>query len=209
MNKVLLKSFIIITFLNLFFLKAYTQNFDIDLLRKINLERNTNLDGTMKFVSNTEGVIGVGVPFSFVAVALIEKDEKLLEKGINMSLALVTNTVNTFMIKHLVNRQRPANTYPDIDAYKSDRYLSFPSGHTSNAFCTVTTLTLNFPKWYIAIPAYTWAGTVAYSRMHLGMHYPSDVFAGALLGIGSSYITFKANQYLKRYYYTKQILRDF
>ena len=44
-------------------------------------------------------------------------------------------------------------------------------------------------KWYVAIPAYLWAGTVAYSRMYLGQHYPSDVLAAAVIGAASSYVT--------------------
>ncbi|KXK42139.1 MAG: phosphoesterase PA-phosphatase-like protein [Bacteroidetes bacterium OLB11] len=196
-------------FLFPFFQILIPKNFDIDLLRKINLNRNTNLDGTMKLISKTDGIIGVGMPVSVLLASYIEKDERLLEIGVNMTLALVANTVNTQVMKQIYNRKRPANTYPDIEAFDSDRRLSFPSGHASIAFCTATSLTLNFPKWYVAIPSYAWASTVAYSRLHMGMHYPSDVLVGALLGAGSAYVTFKANQYIKRYYYTKQIINMF
>ncbi|MDO9339524.1 MAG: phosphatase PAP2 family protein, partial [Bacteroidales bacterium] len=56
--------------------------------------------------------------------------------------------------------------------------------------------TLAYPKWYIIVPSYTWASTVAYSRMDLGVHYPSDVLIGALVGAGSAYLTYKINQKL-------------
>ena len=99
------------------------------------------------------------------------------------------------MLKYSVNRDRPFVTYPDI-IQKSKAIPSFPSGHTSSAFATATSLSLAYPKWYIIVPSYAWAGTVGYSRMHLGVHYPSDVLAGALIGSGCAYLTFKVNQKL-------------
>ena len=76
------------------------------------------------------------------------------------------------------------------------RSPSFPSGHTSGAFSFATSLTIACPKWYIAGPAYIWAGAVGYSRMDLGVHYPSDVLAGAIIGVGSAYLCYKGQQWL-------------
>lgn len=179
------------------------QNNDIELLRKINLQRNTHLDGTMKFISNTEAVIGIGVPVSIVVASYIREDKKLFQKGIDMSLALVTSSASTFILKRIVNRKRPAYTYPDIQAFEIQQNYSFPSGHTSNAFCTATSLSLNFPRWYVIVPSFAWAGVVGYSRMHLGVHYPSDVLAGALLGAGSAYVTYKVDKMLRKYFAKK------
>jgi membrane-associated phospholipid phosphatase len=72
-----------------------------------------------------------------------------------------------------------------------------PSGHTSSAFSTATSLSLNFRKWYVVAPAYTYAAAVGYSRMYLGVHYPSDVLVGALLGSGTAYLTWKINKKLQ------------
>ncbi|MBK7691684.1 MAG: phosphatase PAP2 family protein [Bacteroidetes bacterium] len=176
------------------------QNFDIDILRSIHLNRNTNLDAGMKFISGGEAYIGVGLPVSVVIVSYFKKDKILFQKGVNMSIALATSSLSTFILKRIVNRDRPAFTYPDIRPLEYERYYSFPSGHTSNAFCTATSLSLNFKKWYVAVPAFTWAAAVGYSRMHLGVHYPSDVLAGALLGVGSAYATYKVNKMLKKYF---------
>jgi len=50
-------------------------------------------------------------------------------------------------------------------------------------------LALDYKKWYIVVPAYLWAGSVAYSRMYLGKHYTSDVTGGMIIGIGSGYLS--------------------
>ena len=71
---------------------------------------------------------------------------------------------------------------------------SFPSGHTSLAFSTAASLSIQFNKWYVTLPAYLWAGSVAYSRMYLGVHYPTDVLGGAAVGIGSAYLAHWLNQ---------------
>ncbi len=93
-------------------------------------------------------------------------------------------------IKLAVNRPRPYISYPaDIHPYDaSETGKSFPSAHTSLAFNTAASLAIRFHKWYITVPAYAWATSVGYSRLYLGEHYPSDVLAGAALGIGSAYL---------------------
>ena len=75
-----------------------------------------------------------------------------------------------------------------INASQNESDASFPSGHTSTAFSMATSISFQNKKWYIVLPAYLWATTVGYSRLYLGVHYPSDVFAGALIGVGSVYI---------------------
>lgn len=81
-----------------------------------------------------------------------------------------------------------------------------PSGHTSLAFATATSLTLKYPKWYVAAPSYFWACSVGYSRMNLGVHYPSDIVAGALLGAGSAYLTYLVNDFFRKKMDNKKIL---
>ena len=53
------------------------------------------------------------------------------------------------------------------------------------------------------VPAHLWAGAVAYSRLHMGVHYPSDVLAGAVLGSASALATYKVNQWIHRKYAKK------
>ena len=53
-------------------------------------------------------------------------------------------------------------------------------------------------KWYVVIPSYLWAGWVAYSRMYLGVHYPSDILGGAIVGGGSAFLMYKINNWMAR-----------
>jgi undecaprenyl-diphosphatase len=53
-------------------------------------------------------------------------------------------------------------------------------------------------RWYVVVPAYTWATAIGYSRMYLGQHYPTDVLAGAITGAGSAWLSHKANNWIKR-----------
>jgi membrane-associated phospholipid phosphatase len=55
-------------------------------------------------------------------------------------------------------------------------------------------LSIAFPKWYVIAPSFLWASGVGYSRMHLGVHYPSDVLVGALVGSGTAFLTHFLNK---------------
>lgn len=127
---------------------------------------------------------------------LIKHDEKLFRNTEVLVGATIINLGITTVLKYTVNRTRPFVTYPDIFKKSKGGSPSFPSGHTSGAFATATSLSLSYPKWYVITPLYVWACTVGYSRMDLGVHYPSDVLAGALIGAGSAWLTHYVNKKL-------------
>ena len=93
--------------------------------------------------------------------------------------------------------KRPYATYADIEPYQHDKDPSFPSGHSSFSFYSATSLSICYPRWYIIVPSYLWAGTVGYSRMYLGMHYPSDLLGGAIVGSASAWLAYKGNKWLQ------------
>lgn len=176
--------------------KSFAQNVDIKLLREINLHRNTSLDGTFKFITNSAAPVAFATPLVLYSVGLINGDSILKRKALVIGASVVTAAVITTIMKTVVNRPRPFVTYSDIQKLTSGGSGSFPSGHTSDAFSFATSLSLEFPKWYIIVPSYTWAIAVAYSRMDLGVHYPSDVLMGAVVGAGSAYLCHYLNKKL-------------
>lgn len=175
---------------------GFSQNIDIQLLKHININRNEHLDPSMRFLSNTTTEVCIAVPVALISYSLIKKDSLHFRKSMVIGASMFTSAAITLVLKHAVNRQRPFITYPSLDPAISASSASFPSGHTSNSFSLATSLSLNYPKWYVIVPSYLWATSVAYSRIHLGVHYPSDVLAGALIGAGSSYLNYKLNQLL-------------
>jgi membrane-associated phospholipid phosphatase len=178
-----------------------SQNIDIDLLKIIHTPAVLSSDPLFRTISDSHSAVIVVVPLTLGIAGLIEKDEALFVKAVEIGVASAVNLGVTHLLKYSINRPRPYLIYPSDILKKSDGDSgSFPSGHTSAAFATATSLSLNFPKWYVIVPSYLWAGTVGYSRMYLGMHYPSDVLAGALLGAGSAWLTYKVNHWLQTTY---------
>ena len=189
----------VLTFIMLIFsFNSFSQNADIELLRKINLNRNKNLDGGFQFISNTTGIVSFGVPAVVLGTGLIMNDSSIKHKGILLGTCLIVTSGMTVIMKYSINRVRPFKTYPEIEKLSSAGSKSFPSGHTSEAFSTATSLSLAIPKWYVIAPSFLWASSVGYSRMHLGVHYPSDVAAGALVGAGSAFLCYKAQKWLNK-----------
>jgi membrane-associated phospholipid phosphatase len=174
----------------------HSQNIDIRLLRSINSPNTLQSDNFFRFVSNTDAFVIAGVPAGMAVTGLLTKDKKLIRNACVTAIASALNAGITNALKYSINRDRPYVTYPDINKKAKGGSPSFPSGHSSSAFATATSVSLFYPKWYIIVPSYLYAGTVAYSRMDLGVHYPSDVLAGAVIGSGCAYITWKVNQKL-------------
>ena len=86
-----------------------------------------------------------------------------------------------YLLKKGLKRNRPADALPNFDSFitPSDQF-SFPSGHTSGAFLSATVVATLIPVLFW--PVYLWACLVGASRILLGVHFPTDTLAGALIG---------------------------
>ena len=176
--------------------QLYCQNLDIQILRAINSPEDLPSDDFFRFISDSEPYIMFAVPAGMATAGYFKHDNSLVRNACTDLAAITVSGGITLILKYSINRDRPFVTHPDITKKSSAGSPSFPSGHTSSAFATATSVSLAYRKWYVIVPTFAWAGTVGYSRMYLGVHYPSDVLAGALIGSGCAYLTFKVNQKL-------------
>lgn len=183
--RILILFFVIVSFTN----SMHAQNWDINLLQNIN-PQNPN-STTWKAITNTAEPLSIAVPITMFATSLINKNVALKKNAYQLVTSLVVNAIATEGFKIIVNRDRPFVTYPStvFPISTDEKNKSMPSGHTSFSFTTATSIYLMYPKWYVALPAFAWATSVGYSRMYLGLHYPSDVLMGAMVGSSSAIIT--------------------
>ena len=111
--------------------------------------------------------------------------------GLIVTTALILEAIPcNLILKPLVERARPFTVNPAVElliAKPAD--FSFPSGHTSASFAVASALF--FRKERLWIPAGILAVLVAFSRLYLYVHYPSDVLAGALIGILAGWLAVK------------------
>ncbi len=173
------------------------QNADLLLLKACNAGYHPTWDKVNEGISFSVYPV---MPLSVAGVWYVgfRKKDSLMKRNAWRSLATICAANGTSIIlKSLIKRERPYVTYPnEITQRVLTGPLSFPSGHTTAAFATATSLSLSFKKWEVAVPAFFYAGMVGYSRLRLGVHYPSDVAAGALIGIGSGFLVWKLDELL-------------
>ena len=102
-------------------------------------------------------------------------------------LIITTDQFSSFFLKNLVGRIRPCNVFPDLNVLVTcTESFSFPSSHAVNNFGAAMFLTKIFPKYKWSF--FTVATLMAFSRPYVGVHYPSDVIGGAIVGIIFGYI---------------------
>jgi len=168
---------------------------DLNLLAKIN-GGPENSDRFWEAYTNSITYVTVGTPLVIGTVGVLKKDEFLKRQFVGMAGGLALNGFITVAMKYGIARPRPFVSHGDL-IYKKTHAgsLSFPSGHTSSAFQWATSCVLAKPNWCVVVPAYMYACGIAYSRMHLGVHYPTDILSGAVVGTASAFASYYINNW--------------
>ena len=120
--------------------------------------------------------------------------------GFTMLVSLLINfLIVNVTLKDLVGRPRPYVINEGIMPLISNvnPLRSFPSGHTSGSFSAMFALYKWVPK-KIGIPGLVLAGLISVSRWYVGVHYPTDVFAGVLIGFVSSVLAYQLVKFIDK-----------
>lgn len=168
---------------------------DRGLLTTINFDGPTGYDFFWAIYSDK----WTWIPFILVIVYCLLRPgnwkHRLLIIGSVALLFLLSDFVVSSFIKNVICRPRPSHDpavmslLSYVNDYRGGAY-GFPSNHASNGFATATFLALLFRNRWVTLSAFLWAVGSCYSRMYLGVHYPTDILCGALLGTLFAFLVF-------------------
>lgn len=166
------------------------QNIDVKLFRTINNNRSDFLNTLIPITDKSLLPVSIGVPAGLFTLSRINEKYYDENSAILTGVSELTGFVITFSVKNIVKRERPFRKLNNVYLVSSkpliDRF-SFPSGHTTISFALATSLTLRYPDKPVLISGlYLYAVVVSLGRIYLGVHYPSDVLGGMIVGSGSA-----------------------
>lgn len=166
-------------------MKRFFKEFDDFFIYLINDRmKNRFLDRFMYRITDLGGAIASTI-FALSLLILGNRDVRLI--GLEALAVLGISQIIVQSIKLGLSRERPYKIIQHLNTFGIDlKDYSFPSGHTTASFSIAATLALNIPNIWIIL--YLLALLIGISRIYLGVHYPTDVLAGIVLGIGTSIV---------------------
>ncbi|MGP1477133.1 MAG: phosphatase PAP2 family protein [Phocaeicola sp.] len=181
----------------------YLQQIDTNLFLWLNGFHNSFFDSLMWFVS--EKFIWVPMYTIFLYVILKKYKSHHLQLFL-IAMFFINFAISDFFcgnfLRHLICRPRPANMESPIwqfvhiiNGYRGGHY-GFPSCHAANSLGLAMLTYLLFRRKRMALFMFSWAAIHSYSRIYLGVHYPGDIFVGAIIGITTASCVFLSFQYL-------------
>lgn len=177
---------------------SFINNVDINILHFIRENFSNPVMDKLMVIITSLGDKG----FIWILVGIILLAQRKYRKvGFVLLIALlITSVIGEGIIKNIVQRSRAFITYPDINIIiKAPSSFSFPSGHTASSFTAAVVIGYYIKNWRII--SYVFASLIAFSRLYLFVHYPSDILGGILLGVTCALLTIKLlnNVELKKY----------
>ena len=141
------------------------------------------LDKVMPTISKlgNGGMIWIAISFSMLFSAKYRTVGRLVLLALAIGVMLAS-----IIIKPVVCRMRPCDVFERSVLIKRPTDYSFPSGHSLSSFAAATIL-FHY-NIYFGIAALVLASLIAFSRLYLFVHYPSDIAAGILLGLSISVV---------------------
>ena len=150
-----------------------------DKVFRLGREYKAMTTGAIALSRSGDGYLQVLTP------ALVWLSDSLLATtyAVALAVAMLTERIIYYIMKNTLKRQRPCDFKKNLKSLiaASDKF-SFPSGHTSAAFCFSTITIITYGGAHAAM--FIWASLVGASRVIIGVHYPGDIAAGAVVGSG-------------------------
>lgn len=157
---------------------------DHSILKMIHQDMNCPVFDRVMPVLTFFGGLLFSCVLPLILILVDRNDSRLI--GIELIVALLLSTLVVQFLKKLVARIRPFNQFEDVSNLHSElKDYSFPSGHTTAGFAIAMTIILNIPGMKLL---FIIALGVAMSRIYLGVHFPTDVFFGAIIGLYTALI---------------------
>ncbi len=184
----------------------YLEELDKNVLLSINSKHTNFFDVFMFYASD----LRLFFPFYFLWIAFLLKQfqlKKTIIVFVMLGLLVLLADQSASQTKRAVKRYRPTynteltNKIHTVNEYRGGEY-GFFSSHASNTFGIAVLLMLLFnnKSWWFKSQFIFWAMLITYTRLYLGVHYPSDVLVGALVGMFWGVIVYKiTNLVFKKY----------
>jgi len=156
------------------------ENIDSRFLAKIyDKTRNNFFDKIMPYITKLGDYGSIWIILSVILLL----NRKYRTIGIMCILALVlTSIIGEGFLKHLIQRQRPCNKRSiKGNLIPKPITYSFPSGHTASSFAAAWVISSQIGE--LLVPVLIIASLIAFSRLYLLLHYPSDIIMGVVLGL--------------------------
>lgn len=153
------------------------------------IQRYLRMDMLTPFMKSVT-FLGNGGWFWILCAVVLLAVPKTRKTGYAAALSLIFGTVVTnLLLKNIVARPRPfAEIEALIPMITKPKDFSFPSGHTTASFAVALVMLRMLPKKF-GIPAVVLAALVAFSRLYLGVHYPTDVLTGFVIALVGSMLS--------------------